>query len=276
MLSAALPPELHQIARDAARTGRRAAPPRTATILGLGHHLPTEVVPNTDIAEGIGVDDHWIVNRTGIHSRRRAAVNEGTTDMAVFAARRALQDAGVDARDLDFVIVATMSADEITPNCAPLVAHPLGAERASAFDIGAACTGFLAGLAQAAALIEVGRAERILLIGAEKLTRITDFGDKKTGMLFGDGAGAVVLGPTESGSGIGPIDLTADGGLGDTIVATPEDPFIRMDGISSFKIAIKRVSESTIYAVSAAGIELDDIDLFVYHQANSRILKAVG
>ena len=171
----------------------------------------------------------------------------------MFAARRALQDAGTDPRDLDYVIVATMSPDEITPNAAPRVAHALGAERAAAFDIGAACTGFLAGLAQAAAMIEVGRAERILLIGAEKLTRITDFDDKKTGMLFGDGAGAVVLGPTESGTGIGPIDLTADGGLGDTIVATPEDPFIRMDGISTFKIAIKRLSESTIFAVAAAG-----------------------
>src|SRR4051795_3269636 len=202
MLSAALPPELHQIARDAARTGRRPAPPRTATILGLGHHLPAEVVPNGDIAEGIGVDDHWIVKRTGIHSRRRAAANEGTTDMAVFAGRRALQDAGVDARDLDYVIVATMSPGEITPNCAPLVAHAIGAERAAAFDIGAACTGFLAGLAQGAALIEVGRAERILLIGAEKLTRITDFKDKKTGMLFGDGAGAAVIGPAGVEGGI--------------------------------------------------------------------------
>jgi 3-oxoacyl-[acyl-carrier-protein] synthase-3 len=144
------------------------------------------------------------------------------------------------------VIVATMSADEITPNCAPRVAHAIGAVGAAAFDIGAACTGFLAGLAQAAAMIEVGRAERVLLIGAEKLTRITDFDDKKTGMLFGDGAGAVVLGPTQSGSGIGPIDLSADGGLADTIVATPEDPFIRMDGISTFKIAIKRLSESTM------------------------------
>src|SRR3954465_13703677 len=276
MLSAALPPELHQIARDAARTGRRPAPPRTATILGLGHHLPTEVVPNTDIAEGIGVDDHWIVKRTGIHARRRAAANEGTTDLAVFAGRRALQDARVDAQDLDFVIVATMSADEITPNCAPLVAHAIGAERAAAFDLGAACTGFLAGLSQSAALIEVGRAERILLIGAEKLTRITDFSDKKTGMLFGDGAGAVVLGPSDSEAGIGQIDLRADGGLGDTIMATHEDPFIRMDGISTFKIAVKRLSESTVYAVSAAGLELSDIDLFVYHQANTRIIRAVG
>lgn len=276
MSNATLPPELHQIARDAARNGRRPAPPRTATILGLGHYLPSEVVPNADIAERIGVDDHWIVKRTGIKARRRAAANEGTTDLAVKAARRALQDAGTNARDLDYVIVATMSADEITPNCAPLVAHAIGAERAASFDIGAACTGFLAGLSQAAALIEVGRAERILLIGAEKLTRITDFDDKKTGMLFGDGAGAAVIGPSESGAGIGPIDLRADGGLGDTILATREDPYIRMDGISTFKIAVKNLSESTVYAVAAAGLELDDIDLFVYHQANGRILKAVG
>jgi 3-oxoacyl-[acyl-carrier-protein] synthase-3 len=276
MPSAALPPELHQIARDAARNGRRPAPPRTATILGLGHYLPSEVVPNGEIADRIGVDDHWIVKRTGIHARRRAAANEGTTDLAVFAARRALRDAGCEAIDVDYVIVATMSADEITPNCAPRVAHAIGADRAAAFDIGAACTGFLAGLAQSAALIEVGRAERVLLIGSEKLTRITDFGDKKTGMLFGDGAGAVVLGPSDSGAGIGPIDLSADGGLGDTIVATPEDPFIRMDGISTFKIAVKRLSESTVFAIAAAGIELDDIELFVYHQANSRFIKAVG
>jgi 3-oxoacyl-[acyl-carrier-protein] synthase-3 len=136
MLSAALPPELQQIARDAARS-RRAAPPRAATIFGLGHYLPSELVPNAQLAESLGVDDHWIIKRTGIRARRRAAANEGTTDMAVFAGRRALQDAGVDARDLDFVIVATMSADEITPNCAPLVAHALGAEKAAAFDIGA-------------------------------------------------------------------------------------------------------------------------------------------
>jgi len=274
--SAVLPPELQEVARAGARLATRPAPPRTATIIGLGHYLPTEIVPNGDIAERIGVDDHWIVKRTGIHARRRAAANEGTTDLAVFAARRALQDSGTSAADLDYVIVATMSPDEITPNCAPRVAHALGADRAAAFDIGAACTGFLAGLAQAAAMIEVGRAERILLIGAEKLTRITDFNDKKTGMLFGDGGGAVVLGPSDSDAGIGPIDLTADGGLGDTIVATPEDPYIRMDGISTFRIAVKNLSESTIFAVSAAGLELEDIDLFVYHQANTRILAAVG
>ena len=276
MPSATLPAELYQIARDAARNARRPAPPRTATILGLGHYLPSEVVPNGAIAERIGVDDAWIVKRTGIHARRRVAPNERTSDLAVFAARRALQDAGVDAADLDYVLVATMTADKITPNCAPLVANQIGAHRAATYDIGAACTGFLAGLSQAAALVEVNRAGRILLIGAESLTRLADLDDKKTAMLWGDGAGAVVIGPAENGGGIGRVDLLADGGLGDTIVATHENGKIRMDGISTFKIAVKNLSESTVYAVAAAGLELPDIDLFVYHQANSRILKAVG
>ena len=146
MLSATLPLSCIRSRVTPRATGGALAPPRTATILGLGHYLPSEVVPNARHRRRLGVDDHWIVKRTGIRARRRAAANEGTTDLAVFAGRRALQDAGVDARDLDYVIVATMSADEITPNCAPLVAHALGAERAAAFDIGAACTGFLAGL----------------------------------------------------------------------------------------------------------------------------------
>ncbi len=170
-----------------------------------------------------------------------------------------------------------MSADEITPNCAPLVAHALGAERAAAFDIGAACTGFLAGLSQSAALIEVGRAERVLLIGAEKLTRITDFKDKKTGMLFGDGAGAVVLGPDRVGEGIGPIDLRADGGIGRHDHGHPRGP-VHPHGrdldVQDRRQAAERSRRST--PARRPGIELYEIDLFVYHQANSRILKAVG
>jgi len=276
MPSATLPAELYQIARDAARNARRPAPPRTATILGLGHYLPSEVVPNGPIAERIGVNDEWIVKRTGIHARRRVAPSERTSDLAVFAGRRALQDAGVDPADLDYVIVATMTADEITPNTAPLVANQIGAHRAATYDVGAACTGFLAGLSQSAALVEVGRAERILLIGAESLTRLADLDDKKTAMLWGDGAGAAVIGPSQSGAGLGRVDLLADGGLGDTIVATHENGKIRMDGISTFKIAVKNLSESTVYTIAAAGLELEDIDLFVYHQANARIIRAVG
>jgi 3-oxoacyl-[acyl-carrier-protein] synthase III len=275
MPSAALPPELHAIARAAVREGARPAPPRTAAILGLGHFLPAEVVPNGTIAEKIEVDDAWIVKRTGIKARRRAAPNERTSDLATFAARRALQDAGVEARDLDLVMVATMSQDEITPNTAPLVAHALGAEKAGAFDVGAACTGWLAGLGMATGLIESGRSDKILLVGAEVLTRLTDFEDTKTAPLFGDGAGAVVLGAAGDGE-IGPITLSADGSLADTIVVRTDERQFRMDGISTFKIAVKRLSEATVAAVARAGWELDDVDLFVYHQANGRIIRAVG
>src|SRR3954464_14581514 len=204
MRSAALPPDLATIAREATRTRDGLAPARPARILGLGHHVPPEVVPNGPIAERVGVDDAWIVKRTGIRSRRPAADDERLSDLATYAARKALADAGVDAYDVDLVLVATMSQDEVTPNTAPLVAHAIGAERAGAIDVGAACTGWLAGLQLAAGQIEAGRAERVLLIGAEILTRLTDFEDRKTAALFGDGAGAVVLGPEGNGA-IGPI-----------------------------------------------------------------------
>jgi 3-oxoacyl-[acyl-carrier-protein] synthase-3 len=273
--SATLPPDLAAVAREARRTGPAPAPPRTASILGLGQHLPAEVVPNGPIAERIGVDDAWILRRTGIRSRRRAAPDERLSDLATFAARKALGDAGVEPIDVDLVLVATMSQDELTPNTAPLVAHALGAERAGAIDVGAACTGWLSGLALGAAYVETGRAERVLLIGAEVLTRLTDYDDRKTAAIFGDGAGAVVLGPDGNGA-IGPIRLRADGGLADTIVATHEDRKIRMDGHDTFQNAVKRLSESTVAAVASAGLELDDIDLFVYHQANGRIIRSIG
>jgi 3-oxoacyl-[acyl-carrier-protein] synthase-3 len=275
MRSATLPPDLAAVAREARHNGRAVAPPRTATILGLGHHLPPEVVPNGPIAERIGVDDAWIVKRTGIRSRRRAADDERLADLATFAARKALADAGVEPYDVDLVLVATMSQDELTPNTAPLVAHALGAERAGAIDVGAACTGWISGLQLAAGQIESGRAERVLLIGAEILTRLTDFDDRKTAALFGDGAGAVVLGPEGDGE-IGPITLAADGSLAETIVATHEDRKIRMDGHDTFQNAVKRLSEATVAAMATAGLELDDIDLFVYHQANGRILRSIG
>jgi 3-oxoacyl-[acyl-carrier-protein] synthase-3 len=271
----ALPPDLHAIARAAVRNGARPAPPRTASIIGLGHFLPAEVIPNGPIAARIDVDDEWIVKRTGIKARRRAAPTERTSDLAVFAARRALQDAGVDPLDLDLVLVATMTQDEITPNTAPLVAHALGAERAGALDIGAACTGWLSALSMATAQVEAGRADKVLVVGAEVLTRLVDFDDPKTAALFGDAAGAVVLGAGGEGE-IGPVVLSADGGLADTIVVPWEDRVFHMDGISTFKIAVKRLSEATVAAVATAGWELEDIDLFVYHQANGRILRAVG
>jgi 3-oxoacyl-[acyl-carrier-protein] synthase-3 len=275
MRSATLPPELATIAREATRNGNMRSPARTARIVGLGHHVPPEVVPNGPIAERIGVDDAWIVKRTGIKSRRRALPDEKLTDYAVFAGRRALSDAGVDPRDVDLVLVATMTPDDITPNAAPVVANALGADGAGAVDIGAACTGWLAALRLAAGQVETGRADRVLVIGAELLTRITNFDDPKTAMLFGDGAGAVVVGADGDGD-IGPIVMAADGSLADRITASHDKRVLEMDGHSTYQVAVKRLSEATVSAVARAGLELDDVDLFVYHQANGRIIKAVG
>jgi 3-oxoacyl-[acyl-carrier-protein] synthase-3 len=275
MRSASLPPDLATIAREATRNGNMRSPARTARILGLGHHVPPEVVPNGPIAERIGVDDAWIVKRTGIKSRRRALPGERLTDYATFAGRRALTDAGVDPLDIDLVLVATMTPDEITPNAAPVVANALGADNAGAIDIGAACTGWLAALRLAAGQVETGRAERVLVIGAELLTRITNFDDPKTAALFGDGAGAVLVGCDGDGD-IGPIVMAADGGLADRITASHDKRVLEMDGHSTYQVAVKRLSEATVAAVARAGLELDDIDLFVYHQANGRIIRAVG
>lgn len=253
----------------------RAAPARTASITGLGHYLPEEVVPNDPIAERIGVDDEWIVRRTGIRSRRRAAPDERLVDLASNAGAQALKDAQTDPDEIDLVLVASLSQDQLTPNAAPLVAHALGADRAGALDLGAACSGWLSGLSLAAAQVEIGRADRVLLIGAEILTRLTDYEDRKTAALWGDGAGAVVVGADGDGA-IGPVVLSADGGLADVITASHDERLLRVEGHETFQTAVKRLSEATLEALALADLNLDDIDLFVYHQANARILRAVG
>jgi 3-oxoacyl-[acyl-carrier-protein] synthase-3 len=256
------------------RSDGRLAPPRTARIVGLGHKLPDRVVPNGPIAERIGVDAEWIVRRTGIRERRYAAPGERTSELATAAARRALQDAGLKPGDIDLVLVATMTPDELTPNTAPLVAEALGIG-AGAYDIGSACTGWLAALSAAAAQIETGRAGAALVIGAEILSRVVDHDDKRTAAIFGDGAGAVVLSAEGEGV-IGPIVLASDGGMGDTIVATHDERFIHMDGHTTFNKAVKVLVESTQQACGRAGVTLDEIDMFVYHQANGRILRSVA
>ena len=252
----------------------RVAQPRTARVVGLGHKLPERVVPNGPIAERIGVDSEWIVRRTGIRERRYAAPGERTADLAVAAARRALSDAGLKATDVDLVLLATMTPDELTPNTAPVVAHALGIG-AAAYDIGAACTGWLSALSVGAGQIETGRSECALVIGSETLSRVTSPDDKRTAALFGDGAGAIVLSPEGDGA-IGPVVLASDGGMAETIWADHEERFIHMDGHDTFNKAVKVLSESTQQACERAGLTLDDIDLFVYHQANGRILKSVG
>jgi 3-oxoacyl-[acyl-carrier-protein] synthase III len=256
------------------RLDGRPAPPRTARIIGLGHKLPDRVVPNGPIAERIGVDAEWIVRRTGIRERRYAAPGERTSELATTAARRALQDAGLKPADIDLVLVATMTPDELTPNTAPLVAEALGIG-AGAYDVGSACTGWLAALSAAASQVETGRAGAVLVIGAEILSRVVDHDDKRTAAIFGDGAGAAVLSSEGEGM-IGPIVLASDGGMGDTIVATHDERFIHMDGHTTFNKAVKVLVDSTREACERAGVTLDEIDMFVYHQANGRILRSVA
>jgi 3-oxoacyl-[acyl-carrier-protein] synthase III len=251
--------------------------PRTATILSVATELPAGRLTTAELAERFGLSEEWILSRTGIRERPRAKADERLSDYAARAGEAALRRAGVDAAELDLVIVATMTQDELTPNTAPLVAHALGASRAGAFDVGAACTAFLTGLSLGAAQIESGRARRVLLVGADFITRITDYDDPRSALLFADGSGAVVLGDGHAGGGaIGPIVLGADGAHGGTIIATHEERKLRLDGPEVFRNAVARMRDVTLEAVARAGLELEDIDLFVYHQANARITRALG
>jgi 3-oxoacyl-[acyl-carrier-protein] synthase-3 len=245
--------------------------------VSLATELPEGRLTSAQLAERLGISEDWIMARTGIRERRQARPDERLSDYAARCGARALQAAGTEPTDIDLVIVATMTQDELTPNTAPLVANAIGAKRAGAFDIGAACTAFLSGLALGAAQVESGRAERVLLVGADFITRITDYEDKRTAPLFADAAGAVVLAPAEEGGGvIGPIVLGADGSHGKSIVVRHSDRKLWMDGPEVFKNAVARMSEVTIEVVARAGVALDEIDLFVYHQANARITRALG
>ncbi|MEO6859672.1 MAG: beta-ketoacyl-ACP synthase 3, partial [Solirubrobacteraceae bacterium] len=239
--------------------------------------LPEGRLSTAELATQLGVSEEWIFSRTGIRERRRAAPDERLSDYAAVAGAAALERAGLPAAELDLVIVATMTPDEITPNTGPIVAHALGAHRAGAFDVGAACSGFVVGLAQGTAQIECGRAQYVLLIGADFITRVTDYEDRRTAPLFADAAGAVVLGVGGDGRGvIGPIVLGADGSHAETIIATQTERVLRMDGPEVFRNAIARMSAVTLETVARSGLELTDIDLFVYHQANARITRALG
>jgi 3-oxoacyl-[acyl-carrier-protein] synthase III len=257
--------------------GPEAFAPARPAILSVAAEVPAASVTTAELAERLGVSEDWIVSRTGIRSRPVAAPDERLSEFAARAGSAALTRAGVDPADVDLVLVATLTQDELMPNAAPIVAHAVGADRAGAIDLGAACTGFLSGLSLAAAQIETGRAERVLLIGADFTTRIVDWDDKRTAPLFGDGAGAVVVGPATGEVGaIGPIILGADGTGAPAIHIDHADRKLRMDGPEVYRNAVARMGEATTAAVDGAGLTLEDIDLFVYHQANGRILRALA
>jgi 3-oxoacyl-[acyl-carrier-protein] synthase-3 len=250
---------------------------RTAAIESVAMTVPERVVRNDEIAPELGVSDDWIVARTGVRERRIAHPEQRLSDLAADAGRLALERAGAHPSQIDLVLVATMAADELSPNAAPLVARELGTDYAGAMDVGAACTGFVSALSIAAAQIETGRANRVLLIGADVLSRLTDKRDRATAALFADGAGACVVGPANGGGGsIGPIVLGADGSGAAAIRASHEEHLLHMQGHDTFREAVRRLSGATLEAAAIANVELDEIDLFVYHQANIRILNAVG
>jgi 3-oxoacyl-[acyl-carrier-protein] synthase III len=250
--------------------------PVGAAVAAVGASLPERVVSSAEIEARLGLAEDWIERRTGIRERRIAAPQERLTEHAAAAAAQALDRAGLSASELDLVLVATTTADEVLPNAAPLVAHELGAVHAGAFDVGAACTGFLSALAVGAGQIDAGRARTAVAIGADFMSRITDSSDRGTAAVFADGAGAAVLVATGAEGRIGPVILGADGAGGVHIRVERIEPKIEMAGHETFKEAVARLAQASDEAASAAGLRLDEIDLFVYHQANGRILSAVA
>lgn len=262
---------------DATRTpGATRRRPTKAGLFGIGSALPERVITNDDWAQGLDTSDEWIVRRTGIRERFWLDAGEPLAALAARAGRDALADAGRDAADVDLVLVSTITPDHITPGLAPEVARLLGATRAGACDVGAACAGFLYALDQAAGLVESGRASTVLVCGAEAMSRITDVEDRSTAVLFGDGAAAVVVGAGDLDVGLGAFVLGADGDQARLLYADQDDRVMRMAGQEVYRHAVARMVESMGAALADAGLEADDLDLFVAHQANERILLSAA
>ena len=247
-----------------------------AALVGVGHCVPERVVTNRDIADHLGVEEEWLTSRTGTRQRHVSGPEERLEALAAAAAGDALKDAGIDAAEVDLVLVGTTSAEEMSPHAAPLVAADIGAKGAGAMDISAACTGFLASLTMAAGLVEAGRAVTVVVIGADALYRYLDKDDRGTAMLFGDGAGAVVLTAVEGSSQVGPAAHHSDGDGRGLINLDRGERLIRMDGPTVYRYAVASMADVTREALGDAGLSVDDIDLYFYHQANARIIDAVG
>ena len=261
-----------------------------AQILGTGSYVPEKVLTNHDLAKIVDTSDEWIVERTGIRERRMAAPHEATSDMAVAAAKQALEMAGTRAEELDAVILGTVTPDTPMPACAALVAHRLGAKKAFGFDLSAACAGSLYGLSIAAQYIQTGAAKRILVIGAELLTRIVNWSDRNTCVLFGDAAGAMVLGPsTDPSRGILSTHLRIDGSAAPILqipaggsrrpmsaeVLDQKLNTVSMNGREVYKFAVRALTEVVTEALAHNHLGPDDIDHVLAHQANIRILDGV-
>jgi 3-oxoacyl-[acyl-carrier-protein] synthase-3 len=260
-----------------------------AAITGWGMYAPSRIMTNEELSRMVDTSDEWIVSRTGIRERRIAADDETTTSLSVRAARDALAVAGLDARELDLVIVATCSPDYPLPATSVLVATELGATRAAGFDLQAACSGFLYALATATGFIRSGMYRNVMVVGVEILSRFIDWTDRSTCVLFGDGAGAVLLSATDQPGGLLGWELFSDGAGCNAIIvpgggaANPASAdsvanrlhYIRMEGSEVYKYATRQLADSAARALAAAGMGVGDVDQFVFHQANLRIIRSV-
>jgi len=264
---------------------------KTAKIVGLGASLPDRVVTNKDLEQFLDTSDEWIRTRTGIEERRVVAEDEALVDLVERAGRAALADAGVDPEEVDLLILATATVEQPIPASSAIVQPRLGLTNAVCFDLSAACSGFTYSLNVARQFIATGEAETVLVVGAECLTRYVDWSDRSTCVLFGDGAAGVVLRPAPQGEGILQIEWRTDGSYAD-LIAMPGGgcrfpphssesidnrlPFIKMRGNETFKVAVRSLTDLSREVLDKAGIGIDEIDLFIPHQANQRIIKAVG
>jgi 3-oxoacyl-[acyl-carrier-protein] synthase-3 len=261
-----------------------------AHVTGWGRYVPAQVLTNADLERMVETNDEWIVARTGIRERRVAAADETTASMASVAALRAIHTAGIDAADIDMIVLATLTPDYWMPSTAALVKEAIGNQKAAAMDVSAACSGFVYAFATAQAYITSGMARHVLVIGAELLTRFLDYTDRSTCILFGDGAGAVVLSASEAPGGSLAVELTTEpqgaymiwlpaGGAksppsAETIARG--EHYIRMEGRETYRFATKTMATTALESVRKAGLQPDDIALFIPHQANVRIVEAVA
>ncbi|MDT8861048.1 ketoacyl-ACP synthase III [Alkalihalobacillus sp. MEB130] len=243
-------------------------------IIGIGAYVPENIVTNRDLEKRVDTNDEWIRARTGIEERRIASDDIDTSHMAIKAAKEAIRDAGIEAEDIDLILVATATPDYSFPSVACLVQGALELQHAAAMDVGAACSGFVYGVVTGQQFVQSGTYKHVLVIGSEKFSKIVDWSDRNTSVLFGDGAGAVVLSTVSEERGILASDLGADGRGAYHLLVEKESNFVAMNGREVFKFAVRQMPESSMLVVDKAGLTKEDVHFLVPHQANMRIIDA--
>ncbi|HMJ09292.1 MAG TPA: beta-ketoacyl-ACP synthase III [Pyrinomonadaceae bacterium] len=263
---------------------------QNAGILGMGHAYPAGILTNADLEKLVETSDEWITTRTGIKQRHKAAENEYTSQFGVLAAKQALERAGISPEEVDLIVCATTTPDQIMPSTGALIQAQIGAVNAAGMDVFAACSGFLYGLTMVESMIRTGQIRYALVIGAEVLTKYVDYTDRSTCVIFGDGAGAALLGPVEEGKGILATKIRSDGRYeeqlyapgGGTKLGTTHETidsgmhFFKMKGNELFKVAVRSMADISAEMIDKAGYTVDDIDVVIPHQANQRITDAVA